>query len=396
MKNNLNEKQQDIQQLNSELEEFKKQQQVLMTQYGLKPDQVQQPDPVPNTIEQASPSAFKLDSNEFGLDNIEEKLQQINKTSDNSINNPVDTIVGVKANKASLALLTLEEEILSESVEIYLPGLKKNVTIMPLKNIEELNIKTQNLTFSTFLRQLNITLFNKTTIKNIPLKEFISNIEEFENTILPIDRMLLIFGLIKNSFQKLAEYNMVCESCGNEFIASPNVENLDLSYNIPIKKLTEVDLYNLTETKVFLNKKLEIDFGFNPEAIRMKLVDYKNNSNLKENLNENQNILDNLDNLILFIKEIRVYKLDKRTKEGRKLVTTINFNEDGFDEVFDFIHGLPMKIRDILTTESKLDTLEKYSPEFFINETCPHCGHIHKLPIAPEIEFFRKTLSLLA
>ena len=401
----------DAQQLKDELEKFKAQQRELLKklqeqQGSIEPQfQPLNEENAQSTVQQVSPSTMILNGDNL-LDINEQQIEQEAKKQVNNIKEnetfaqpsqqKQSKLQDITTSKAQLALLTLEEEILTDSVEIFLPGLKENVVVKPLKNIEELNLKTQNLSFATFLRQLNILLLNKTHIQNIPLVQYFKSIEEFENKILPVDRILLIFGLVKNSFENLTEFPMTCENCGKEFISSPSVENLYFSFNIDKETILNTDYYALAVTKSYLNGKLEIDFGFNPEIVRMNLLKMKSNNEIKENLREENNVLDAIDNMILFIKKIRVYKPDRRTKEGRKLITEIDYYQDGFQEIFDFIHNMPMKLKDLISIKTNLEDLEKYSPVFKITEACPYCGHIHELDASPEIEFFRKALSLLA
>jgi len=414
--------------LNSELANFKKQQEELiqkMEEQGITPemDLIQEPVLIPidetsetkENLNQVSPSTFELNNlnipsaediengvmvNEGNVveEKQEEEIQEeptyaqpLNPLKAQKVNNTDNT----RLSKAELALATLEEEILTNSVEIYLPGLKENVTIKPLKNIEELNLKTQNLSFGTFLRQINLLLLKKTKINEIPILNYFKTVEEFEEKILPVDRLLLLFGLIKNSFENLTEFQMVCENCEKEFLAKPSVENLFFKYEIDQETSVNTDYYTYSDTKTFLNGKLEIDFGYNPEAVRIKMLKYKSNEEIRENVEKN-NILDNVDNLTLFVKRIRVYKEDKRTKSGKKLITEIDYYKDGFDELFNFIHDMPMKLKDVIAEGADLTNIEKFSPVFKISEVCPYCGHVHEMDISPEIEFFRKALSLFS
>ena len=400
----------DAQQLKDELEKFKAQQRELLKklqeqQGSIEPQfQPLNEENTQTTVQQVSPGTMVLNGDNL----LDIDKQQIEQEAKKQVNNVKENknftqpnqisqskLQNITTSKAKLALLTLEEEILTDSVEIFLPGLKENVVVKPLKNIEELNLKTQNLSFVTFLRQLNILLLNKTHIQNIPLTQYFESIEEFENKILPVDRVLLIFGLVKNSFENLTEFPMVCENCEKEFIATPSVENLFFTFDIDKETILNTDYYTLAVTKSYLNGKLEIDFGFNPEVVRINLLKMKSNNEIKENINEEGNVLDAVDNMILFIKKIRVYKPDRRTKEGKKLITEIDYYQDGFQEIFDFIHNMPMKLKDLISIKTDLKDLEKYSPVFKITEACPYCGHVHQLDTSPEIEFFRKALSLL-
>ena len=412
-------------QLKSELEKFKEEQRKLLEklqeQQGTIEPQLQPlQQETPAAVDQVSPSTFTLEGENLldiekniepnennGDKETEEKAKQeiekikptetfTQQKTEIDSNGILNTLNPSASSKAQLALLTLEEEILTDSIEIYLPGLKENVVVKPLNNIEELNLKTQNLSFATFLNQLNILLLNKTHIQNIPLKNYFKTIEDFEAKILPIDRVLMIFSLIKNSFENLTEFTIVCENCEKEFIATPSIENLNFKFEIDGNTILKTDFYTFSITKSYLNGKLEIDFGFNPEIVRLQLLKLKSNEEVKQNVEEKNKILDNVDDLILFIKKIRVYKPDKRTKKGKKLITEIDYYQDGFQEIFDFVHNMPMKVKDLILNKTDLSELEKYSPIFKITEACPFCGHIHELDISPEIEFFRKTLSLLS
>jgi len=379
-----------------ELEKFRQEQQKLKK--SLESEEIQE-------IEQITPGTIKLNGdlnfNSEEVNNEEVNDDEVNELIEMEGTSQTDYLPKIKKeklsnkihNKAKLALESISEDILSESIEVYLPGLKTNAVISPIKNIEDLNIKTKNVTFYQFLKDLNSIIYTHTLIKDNPLSMYFETLEDFEQKILPIDRTLLIYILIKNSFTNLTNYNLVCENCEKEFLGDLSTDNLDFEFK---KDVFHARLQNYTLTKEFLNGKLEFDLGFNPEETRLKLLKKSNDEEVKDNLEKEETLISVLDNLILFIKSIKVYKNDKRIKTGKKLIVEINYEKDGFDEVYDFIHNLPLKLKDSIINNMSLEELEEFSPSFFVNEVCPYCGHINKITISPEIEFFRKALSLLA
>ena len=307
----------------------------------------------------------------------------------------------VKIDKIQEALMVLEEELDVEAIEIFLPGIKENVIVNPLTAEEDLILKTTNISFYTYMQKLNKLIANHTFIKGKSLLEIYGSVEKFLANILPVDKALMIFALSKNSFTNLNEYPMNCETCGKEFIAESDVKNMDFKFGEDVIKL---DYYNYKITQELLNGVIEIDLGFNPEYIRDFIMKTETEEEIKENAEQNNVLLNLLNNIAYFIKELRVYKKDGRAKNGKKLVSTFNNNltfEDGkyvFNntiELLKFLRGMPLKTKQVFTSKIDLNDISKKSPEFFIKEVCPFCGHVHDNIMSPEIEFFRKALSFI-
>jgi len=364
-----------------------------------------------------------------GLNNFKEQLQQqlsqpTNTTTNNEVNNKADDLMkdfiqtdpnadskpsvdseapkGPKEfDKVSEALTVLEEELEIESIEIYLPGIKENVIITPLTAEEDLILKTTNISFYTYMQKLNKLIATHSYIKGKNLLEIYGSIESFLANILPTDKSLLIFALSKNSFTNLSEYPMNCENCGKEFIANSDVKNLDFEFK---DEVINVDFYNYKITQELLNGVIELDLGFNPEYIRDFIMKTESENDIKENIEQNNILLNMINNIAYFIKELRVYKKDGRAKNGKKLVSTFT-NEieikdkkyifDKTIELIKFLRGMPLKTKQVFINKVDLTELSNKSPEFFILETCPYCSHVHRNILSPEIEFFRKALSFV-
>ena len=286
------------------------------------------------------------------------------------------------------AIEALEEEFDIDEMSLFLPAMKEEVIIRPIKSEEEFLLENPNLSMLAFIKKLNKLLFNHAE----PLTDgFPKTLEEFEEKITPIDRTFMLFALIKNSFEKMTEFPMKCENCNNQFIADVFVENAIMKFNINEDEVEKLDYYNIRITKTTLNHSMEIDLGFNTEKVRLFLLQKTSDDEADENIKEENNLFNILDNFILYTKEIRVYKKDKRSKSGKKLVSKFSPDEN-IEALYEFLHNIPFKIKEILINDLDLDELEKFAPQYSLNIACPECGHVHTLPFQPEIEFFRKAL----
>jgi len=365
----------DIKKLQEELNKLK--QENAQLQAGVSP-QIQ-PESQPKVpTPQISQEAFLEQEQKETLD----PTQYIKKTKE----------IKPKKSKAELALSVLNEIYEIESLEIFLPALKKNVVVTPLKSEEEILLKTTRFSYPTYMNHINKLILKHTIIDDIPASEYFETLDNFLNTIIPIDRSLLIFGLIKNSFEKLTEYPITCQGCGKEFIAEGSVETLDFRFE---EDVVNFDYYNYSITKSFLNNTMDITFGFNPEIIRLELSKYEGDVDEKD-LNVNT-MLSALNSIIYFIKEVKVYK---KTAKRRSLVTQFNINPNvkgfgDFKDLYIFFKEMPMKLKEKFISEIDLSEMDKYAPIFETTEVCPYCGYQHTFTISPEIEFFRKALSLI-
>ena len=285
------------------------------------------------------------------------------------------------------ALEALEEEIEIDEMSVYLPALKESITVIPIKSEEEFLLENPNLTMYDFIKKLNKLIF--THIK--PVNDdtnFPKTVKEFEEKISSVDRTLILFALLKNSFEKLTEFNMQCEKCNKEFIADATVENMNMFFEMDEDEILTFDFNEYKVTQKYINGSLEIDLGYNTEKTRMFLLGKTSEEEASENIYEKNNLFDILDNFIMYIKEIRVYKTDKRTKDGRKMVQQFK----SLEEIYEFIHNLPFKLKEIVINNIDLTPLEKYLPVYKLNVICPYCGHVKALDLSPELEFFRKAL----
>jgi len=304
--------------------------------------------------------------------------------------------------KISNALSILSEAVEIEPIEIYLPGFKKKAEIKPLTSGDELFLNTARLSFDSFMTKVNSLIFKKITIDGKPATEYFSNLDTFLQYLLPIDRSLIIFGIIKVSFDSLSSNEFICEKCGKSFIEELEVINLEMKFDDEVLKIIEeTDLYNLNKEVNVIKDALRITLGFNSEDIRLKIMALEDDNTLKRNVMDNT-ILSNINNFLYFLKKIEVIKNNKVVEKFEIPDFLVDDDEETterknkeFYELVDFSYNLPLKIQDVLMTKitDNINEFENYIPKFLFNLVCPYCGEINTQIISPEIEFFRKTLS---
>jgi len=329
--------------------------------------------------------------------NNEEINEEINKEANidfnqekkltNSLNNDFANDI----DDISEALDALSTSLDVEEMTIELPGIKSTVNIKPLKYEEEIKLATNRLSTYDFAKQLN-SLILKYTHVNDPIirKEYFKNQNTFEKKILATDRSLILFGFLVTSFETLANTQMECSKCGKTYTTDLDTKNLALKFE---DNIANIDFYNFSYNQTLLNGLIEIEFGINPEWIRLELLKFYDENMVEKNVEEKNSLFSILDQFLLYIKKIKVFKKDK-SNELKLIKTFSTKNKNSLLVTRQFLHELPFKVKERISNEIDLEPINKVVPIFEALFACPYCGHVDKVPFNPEIEFFRKALSL--
>ena len=260
--------------------------------------------------------------------------------------------------EVDLAINALQSAFDIEETNIEVPGLKTEVVITPLVNDDEIVLGTNKMTLEQFVRKLNTIILEhvKTDLVSDYVREglqdsihkIFNDLKSFEKNILNIDRLMLIYGLAKISFNKFTEFPMVCEKCEKEYIADFDIKNIDFNFKDP-EKVLKTDYYTYSVTQSFAKNLIEIDFGFTPEFVRLELLKEVSRDEIDENLAETNGLMNILQNLINYIKEVRVYTMDKRKKDGRRFLTSFTTKDiEGIQAIKTFFKKLPLKIKETI------------------------------------------------
>jgi len=326
------------------------------------------------TLKKGKPEKVIIDEAEINKDDLDEIREQVTENIDSS--DEPDII--------DIALQVLSEDNI-ERTTVFLPALKTEIILNPLTSIDELSMDTNRLSLKDFVH-----LLNGIVLKHIEypqeFKGVFKSLKNFEKNILPLDKNLILHTLLNISFDKLTEFPMTCENCGEEFIADALVKNTEAKFDLTASKLKKIDFYNLKVTQVLFNKKLEIDLGFNPEWVKLFLMEKQGDTTTRENLKKNV-FFSIFTNLIQYIKEVRV-----KDAQGNIVVKFNSDTKTNINKLFQFFSKMPMKSKEILIDQIDLSILDPYLPEFNLKVICPKCHHVHILPYQPETEFFRKAL----
>lgn len=304
------------------------------------------------------------------------KKEDVEKNIDNS--KDIDII--------DLALQTINDDLV-EPTTVYLPGLKEEIILTPLTSIDELTLDTNRVDLKNFIHILNgITLKHISYPDN--LKGVFKSLKNFEKNILATDKNLILHSLINISFEKLTEFPMTCENCGEEFVADALVKNTSAKFELTPEELMKIDFYNLLLSQKLFNGKMEIDLGLNPEWVKIFLLEKQDDEDTKEQLKNNV-FFSLFTNLIQYIKEVRIYQDATKKKLVAKFDSRTKAN---IEKLFKFFNKMPLKTKETLIDQVDLSGLDDYLPDFNLDIICPKCHHVHEMPYQPETEFFRKAL----
>jgi hypothetical protein len=123
------------------------------------------------------------------------------------------------------------------------------------------------------------------------------------------------------------------------------------------------------------------------EQDKLDLLFNKSNGEIRENIDDTNNVLSPIEVLALYIKKIVI-------KEGNDDKSDIVLT-DKKNEIIPCIVSTPIDIRSKILEDDTIDYFAEYMPDFYFNMHCEKCKHEWKLGgIDPEVEFFRQASSV--
>jgi len=270
----------------------------------------------------------------------------------------------------------------TRSIEIDLPVLKVSCIVKPVNGSEELRLRTMKASGAAFIRSFNKVIYEHTTFKGMDFEDF----EDFQNHLTPPDKAMLVYALLDATFAKLPEKIITCPSCGNtdtyEFEPHSMVHSDTIS-KIWDKKLDHKDYQVVSE----IVPGFTIHYHMPDESTRIKIIQEKENQEMREELENTNEVLSQMELFSLYVKQLDIV-VDGKVKELTDIV----------GEILPVLINMPMELKTKLLNDETIKEFIEYSPKFYFNIPCtaPACtlGEFKWDDISPEQDFFLKALSV--
>jgi len=269
------------------------------------------------------------------------------------------------------------------SQETDLVLLREKAVVSPIVGDEDLALKTSNVTVSTFVKNFNKLLFEKTSF-DTP----ITNYEEFLKKLTPQDKTLLVYALALSSFKKLGTVGHVCKHCEEEFPADIVTEELWHDDSAPSAWDHDLSPFEYEDRQTFLDGNIEIYLKIPTEFDRIKLMDLLE-SKVDKNMTDNGDIFGVVDTIAFFTSKIIIKGSSDNGKVIEDTILT-DLNKD----ILPFLNNLPLKIKDILFEDIDLTVFDKYMPNLYQDVQCTRCHQPNVIPVNIETSFFRRAILL--
>ncbi|MFA7202790.1 MAG: hypothetical protein WC188_03665 [Candidatus Caldatribacteriota bacterium] len=274
--------------------------------------------------------------------------------------------------------------------EVPLPISQKMGLITPLRVGDDLSLKSSLVSPVNYDREITKLLYNHTEVilseGQEPIKE---NFEKFCATISNIDKVCLIWGLYKTTYETLGNRQFECskENCKQKFKQEILLENLINEDTFTFWN-EEVPFYEfIYPIEIEYENKFIYCFESKIPSIRDNNVLMSNLSidTLQNNLNKTGGIFTKQEQMALLCKSISI-------REKGSLITADTPKTENLQEMLmTFSNYIPHVVSEEFFIKYR-DKFDKYYPKFYTNIKCPNCGDIIKFQIDLEVEFFRRSV----
>lgn len=278
--------------------------------------------------------------------------------------------------------------------ETIFPIAKLNCKFTPMVTGDDVTLRTSLVSPTSYDRELckliikHLTIVGENEDHSLSFTDLTTNISN-------IDKLSAIWALYKATYETLADNREIkCpkKECNSTFEKSILMDDLihEDTYMFWDKIDAEGNEIPFTQYKEIISVETKDKiFDFN-----VKIPSIKDNNDLLATLSIDA-IQYNLDNIkSIFNKPQHMVLLTDAIRISSKDNSFESIESNKFDEMMlTFTNYLPFQVSDKFF--KKYDEIfGKYSPDFYVDMTCPNCGHTFKYYVDLETEFFRKCLSV--
>ena len=271
--------------------------------------------------------------------------------------------------------------------EVPLPIARKTAIISPLKVGDDLALRTSLTSPVNYDREMTRLLNSHTEIQNPDGTLSRENYELFCTTTSNIDKICLIWGLYKTTYETLGKRTFKCdkENCKAEFKEEVLLDSL----------IQEDTFLPWEESEQFYEYVFPIEVPYDDYiyVFESRLPSIRDNNKLlsnlsvemlQHNLDSTGSIFNRSEQMALLTKSIMIKKKDVAIPDPPK---TDNIQE----MLIAFRQYIPHVVSEdfFKTYREKFD---KYYPKFYTFVKCPSCGNDVRFQVDLEVEFFRRSL----
>lgn len=266
-----------------------------------------------------------------------------------------------------------------KSIEVQLPIIGGTAFVSPMTSKEEQELRTARVSTNGFLDKITELLYKHTKFKD---KEY-DSLGSFSRDLYTSDKSMLVWAIMAASYSKLPTIARACENCGSTIEAKLDPGDVLKEDGLPKLWDKDVPPSEYTITKSIMDGAITFELSMPNDAERSELSTLFAPSTTKKNIAETGDIFSYYVNLIFFIKKVQI------KGEDEDIILT-----NRIQDIYPFMQELNPKVKDIIMGEINIDEFEEYIPKFYEDVPCPSCNNLERFYVYPEIEFFRKALSI--
>ncbi len=286
-----------------------------------------------------------------------------------------------KVSKAGEALNVLSMLSSARKTEVYLPILKIKCIMTPFVGAEDLYLQTLKISGAMFHRYVDELVYNHAEFINVTFESF----DDFLDNISPIDKQVMMTGLLQATFNELPEKIITCPKCGKPDTYSFSPDHMIHADSYPKVWDKEVDARHYEVTGELIPG-VTITYGMPYEKSKLDVLTTVSSAAMRDNLEKHKDVLNLIDFMALYIRKMVIVNGDST------IVLT-----DLVEDILPTIKNMPLDLQVKLIDDETINVFTEYNPYYYFDITCGHpgCGHTFKWDdIKPENDFFRKALSL--
>lgn len=271
----------------------------------------------------------------------------------------------------------------TRTVEVELPLLMTTAFVKPITGSQELRLRTMKATGAAFVESFNKVLYEHTTFSTLKFNSF----QDFNSHLTPPDKALLTYAILNSTFKTLPEKIVTCPSCGDVNTIKMSPEDIFHADSITAKWEHKEDFTDYRLSNELIDG-LTIYYKMPVESDRIKLLKLKTNSEMRNELDKNDDILSDLELYTLYIDKIVIDIPDQD-------VIVLN---DFEKEIYQTIINMPLDIQAKIIEDISIKEFTQFIPKFYLNIHCENLScekpEYKWKGIDPEQDFFLKALSV--